>query len=284
MVDEKGNALPGSPALVPFLNQGTSNFTGSTTGAVLTVTAMNPYTITGATYNATTGFVTFPVSTNPGFVPGSEFTVSGIVTSPASPNLYNQTYVAVNGTSSTQVVGNPISGPAGTPQPFGSSPGTYASGGSLVSVIMPGQTLLPTASIILPYGTSSTTGIGTTGTYALSGAPGTPLSSGTIFAYPSFYYSATASGNPAGGVATARTAASIGDFFTLFGGANLAITGSAKTGWGGSLGNFATLYGVLPSQTGARQAFPTSPRSAQSRRTSRLMPGPRASRSMRSIA
>ena len=85
MVDEKGNALPGSPALVPFLNQGTSNFIGSTTGAALAVSAMNAYTITGATYNATTGFVTFPVSTNPGFVPGSEFTVSGIVTSPASP-------------------------------------------------------------------------------------------------------------------------------------------------------------------------------------------------------
>ncbi len=248
MVDQTGTALPGSPAFVPFLNQGTSNFIGSTSGAVLTVTAVNPYTITGATYNATTGFVTFPVSTNPGFVPGSEFTVSGIVTSPASPNLYNQTYVAVSGTSSTQVVGNPISGPVGTLRPFGSSPGTYASGGSLVSVIMPGQTLLPTASIILPYGTSSTTGVGTTGTYALSATPGTPISSSTIFAYPSFYYSAAASGNPAGGVATARTAASIGDFIQNIGGTS--TLSPSHAGWGGSLGNFATLWGKIPTQTG----------------------------------
>ena len=64
MVDDKGNALPGSPALVQTPNQGTSNFTGWTaaSSAVLTVTALNSYTITGATYNATTGFVTFPVS------------------------------------------------------------------------------------------------------------------------------------------------------------------------------------------------------------------------------
>ena len=33
MVDDKGNSLLGSPSLVPFPNQGTSNFTGSTTGS-----------------------------------------------------------------------------------------------------------------------------------------------------------------------------------------------------------------------------------------------------------
>ena len=256
MVDEKGNPLVGSPSLVLFLNQGTSNFTGSTSSSTLTVSAMNPYTITGATYSATTGFVTFPVSTNPGFVPGSEFTVSGIVTSPTSPNLFNQTYVAVAGTSGTQVVGSPLSGPAGTPQPFGSSPGTYASGGSLVSVIMPGQSLLqgsPTT-FILPYGTSSTTGTGANATfpvtYALSATPSPALTSGTIFAYAAFYYSATTSGaGPAGGVATARTAASIGDFFNVFGEGGTTIA-PTKSGWGGSLGNIATLWGKLPTQAG----------------------------------
>ncbi len=227
MVDDKGNALPGSPALVQTPNQGTSNFTGWTaaSSAVLTVTALNSYTITGATYNATTGFVTFPVSSNPGFVPGSEFTVSGIVTSPSSPNLYNQTYIAVAGTSSTQVVGSPISGVGGIPQPFGSSPGTYSSGGALVSNIMPGQTVLsaiPNPTYILPYGASSTTGTGGVGTYQLSAtqtaALGTSGSPVTIFAFSSFYYSAATSGNPAGGVATARTTGTFGDVLPDFGG------------------------------------------------------------------
>ena len=65
-VDDRGNALPGAPALVPWLNQGTANFTGyATAGAqspsspALTVTAMNSYAISAASFNATTGFVTF---------------------------------------------------------------------------------------------------------------------------------------------------------------------------------------------------------------------------------
>ena len=46
MVDDKGVALPGSPALVQTPNMGTANFTGYTTvgSATLTVTAMNAYT------------------------------------------------------------------------------------------------------------------------------------------------------------------------------------------------------------------------------------------------
>ena len=117
---------------------------------------------------------------------------------------------------------------------------------------MPGQTVLGSSPIviIMPYGTSGTTGAGGTGTYALSGTPSPAISSGTIFAYASFYYSATTSANPAGGVATPRSAASIGDFFNQFGGGNLNVSGSAKTGWGGSLGNFATLWGKIPTQTG----------------------------------
>ena len=46
MVDDKGVALPGSPALVQTPNMGTANFTGYTTvgSSTLTVTAMNAYT------------------------------------------------------------------------------------------------------------------------------------------------------------------------------------------------------------------------------------------------
>ena len=127
-----GNPLPGAPALVPWLNQGTANWTGfitarqSPSSPSLTVTAMTSYTISAATYTAASGItpaeVTFTVSTNPGFIPGSEFTVSGM-----APGGYNQTYVAVAGTSGTTIVGNPLSGPVGVPQPL-SNPGSFVLG------------------------------------------------------------------------------------------------------------------------------------------------------------
>ena len=63
-VDDKGDPLPGAPALVPWLNQGTANFTGFTlantqspSSPALNITAMNSYSIIGATYSG--GQVTF---------------------------------------------------------------------------------------------------------------------------------------------------------------------------------------------------------------------------------
>ena len=178
LVDDKGNALPGSPALVPNLNQSTANFTGyvlagaqSPSTPALNVTAMNPYTITSASYNTganPNSTVTFNLSSNPGFVPGSEFTVSGL-----SPSSVNGTYVAIAGTTGNTVAGNPLSGPMGTLQPF-SPPGTIttASSPQLVSGIMPGMIVLgtsfPTANVIAPFGTDGGTGTGGTGSYALS--------------------------------------------------------------------------------------------------------------------
>jgi hypothetical protein len=233
MSDDKGNALPGSPAVVPFLNQGfTSTYTSLTTGSsnALTISAIPSFTITNAVYSGATGFVTLTLSTSPSFIAGSEFTVSGI-----TPSGYNQTYVAVAGTSSTTVVAAPLTGVAGTPNPFGSSPGTYSSGGSLVSVILPGQEVagLSAFVIIMPYGTKDsngtvTTGTGGTGTYALSSTPSS-FSGSTTFNYGGFYYDFTR---------TARTAATIGDFVNSFG-----------SGWGGSLGNVAMLWGKLPQVT-----------------------------------
>ena len=130
----------------------------------LTVTAMTPYRVTAASFNATTGYVTFTVSTNPVFVPGSEFTVTG-----ASPSGYNQTYVAVAGTSGTTFVGNALSGQLGTMQAI-SNPGAYSSGGTAVSVIMPQMAAvgLATQAFIAPFGTSGGTGTGGVGTYALT--------------------------------------------------------------------------------------------------------------------
>jgi hypothetical protein len=141
----------------------------------LTVTAMNSYSLASpfASYNSTTGFVTFTFASNPGLIIGSEFTVSGV-----SPSGFNQTYVSVAGTSGTTVVGNPLSGPVGMPQANnpGASTGT---GGSAVGVIMPGMyfpggsTTTTQGALISPFGTFGSTGVGGVGTYGLTLNPGT---------------------------------------------------------------------------------------------------------------
>ena len=182
-VDDHGNPLPGSPALFPLLNQGAANFTGYTvTGTqssgnlALNVTAMNPYTITGATWAAASGNtpaqVTFTTATAPMFEPGSEFTVTGM-----TPSGYNQTYVAVAPltTTGTTITATPLSGPLGTPQAL-ANPGSFVSGGSMVSVIMPGmriqgQFLTTTLGVIAPFGTLGGTGTGGVGTYDISANP-----------------------------------------------------------------------------------------------------------------
>ena len=224
--DITGVDLPGSPAVSPWLNQGTANFTGylvaGTQGAgtpALTVTAMNSYSITAANFNSSTGYVTFTLSSNPGFVVGSEFIVSGIV-----PSGYNQTYVAVAGTSGTTIVGNPLAGPVQLPRAL-TNPGAYSNGGSMVSVIMPGmQVLGATGSAdISPYGMYGSTGTDGVGTYAITatpatftftvssvsgtsitvtGTPTTPLVPGTDFTLNSNSYTITALGTGTGGAGT----------------------------------------------------------------------------------
>ena len=88
--------------------------TQSPSSPALVVTAMNSYAIDATnppTFNASTGYVTFTTTVSPGFIAGSEFTVTGV-----SPSGYNHTYVAVAGTTGTTLVGNPLSGPVGVPQ------------------------------------------------------------------------------------------------------------------------------------------------------------------------
>ncbi len=291
------------------------------------MTGLNTYSGTSswASYNATTGYVTFTTTTSPDFVPGSEFTVSGM-----SPSGFNQTYVAVAGTSGTTIVGNPLSGPAGTLQ--ANNPGaSIGSGGSLVSVILPGMKVLGTTGsvVIGPYQQNSSTGTGGAGTYSLTATqasftftgsisgttltlgstplpllvPGEALTSSTgsgfsatkivalltgngssgstyqvdvsqtaasgtitaagtigssgapanIFAYAGFYYSAAPSSNPSGGAITASSRAALGDFITAWGeaaGTSIPPLLPAKSGWGGTIGNIAMLYGALPQTTG----------------------------------
>jgi hypothetical protein len=268
MSDDKGVALPGSPALVTTPNQGTASVTGWTTigSTTLNVSGMTAFPITSAAWsNAVSGFsglglVTFQVSSNPGFVPGSEFQVSGM-----SPSSVNGAYIALAGTSSTQVVGNQLTAAGGIPQAY-ANPGsiTTASSPQLVSVIFPGMQITgstPASSIVQPYGTGGTTGtgsngsVGTPATYALSASQTAALGGGaspgsTIFALQASYYTGAVTATPAGGTATVRNQGVGGDFVPLFGSASVAVTGSFKFGWGGTLGNFATLYGLIPTQTG----------------------------------
>ena len=262
MTDDKGNALPGAPALSQNPNQSTASWTGFTTvsSATMNVTAMTPYTITSAAWSNTLsgftglGLVTFQVSTNPGLIAGSEFVVSG-----ATPSSVNGTYIAVNGTTSTQVIGNHLTVAGGIPQALANPGAITFSSGQLISVIFPGMTVLSAtgASVILPYGTASTTGTGSNApaTYQLNtvqtsalGSSGSPI---TIFAWMSYYYSAATGGSgPAGSVLTAFGRSGAGDFDAFIGSSSAGV-GKVNAGWGGTLGNFAFLTGVLPSQSNA---------------------------------
>jgi hypothetical protein len=180
MTDDKGNALPGSPALVPNLNQATAFFNGYTVAGTqspsspaLTVTSMVPLTISSAVFNSganPNSTITFTMaSALPAtFQIGSEFTVSGL-----APSSVNVTYVAIAGTTGSTVVANPLSGRGGALLPI-SPPGaiTVVSSPQLVSVILPGMVLFgefdPLGAVISPYGTFGSTGTGGVGTYALS--------------------------------------------------------------------------------------------------------------------
>ena len=148
----------------------------------MTLTALNPYVIQGGanapTYDPTTGYVTFKLTSAPGFTPGSEFTVSGLSSTGQSVNL---TYIAVNPSAlstaayqtSTTVWGNPLSAVAGPANPFTTGPGTITTGGSpqLVSNIVPGMQVLGSTggvSFVLPFGSYNSSGTGGVGSYGLS--------------------------------------------------------------------------------------------------------------------
>ena len=84
-----------------------------------------------------------------------------------------------------------------------------------------------------------------TSTLGAAGSPGRPSSPGRR---PITQRRRTAT--PAGGTATVRSQNAIGDFTGLNRVVGGNRDGSIKTGWGGALGNFATLYGIIPNQTG----------------------------------
>jgi hypothetical protein len=275
MVDAvTGAALPGSPALVQTPNMGTANFTGWTTigSSTLNVSGMNAYPIVSAAWSSTVsgfpglGLVTFQMgsSNNPGYIAGSEFTVSGML-----PSSVNGAYIAVNGTTSTQVIGNQLTAIGGVPQAF-ASPGTITTATSpqMISAIFPGMQILgstPAASFVLPYGSAGSTGtgsngsIGTPATYALSASQTATLGGGaspgsTIFAWQASYWTAATGGaGPGGSTLTVRPQYLIGDFTGLIGSSSPVVSGAIKSSWGGTLGNFSMVYtpGGFPTQTGS---------------------------------
>ena len=94
------------------------------------------------------------------------------------------------------------------------------------------------------------------GTITAAGTIGSSGSPVNIFAYTAFYYfTAVPSTNPSGGSVTAFPRANQGDFISLFG-TNSPTVPSAlvKSGWGGTIGNIAMLYGVWPQTTGGAPA------------------------------
>ena len=258
--DITGVDLPGSPAVSPWLNQGSTNFTGYViagaqgTGApALVVTAMNSYTVSSATFSATTGYATFTMSQNPGFIVGSEFTVASAVTT--GGGNFNLTYVAVAGTSGTTIVGNPLSGPVGLPQTSSLTGASTGTGGAMVGVMMPAMTALGAAGYILPFGDYGSTGTGGVGTYGLSSNPGTTtftvsavntgtpsitvtgtpspqLVVGTTFTLNAFTYTITALGTGTGGAGT----------YIVNTGSNLATGTASNTGSVGSSGSPVSIY------------------------------------------
>ena len=167
-----GNPFPGSPALVPWPNQGNFSVQGyvTTSQPAITITGPTTSTINTWTYSGTTGYVTFSLSgTAPGLLPGSEFTVTG------GGGIAGITYVAVNPTglsasayqASTTIWGNPLSGPGGAPQ--ANNPGASGSGGTFASVPIPGYQLLGAAANInvSPYNV----GAGTPATLTTNNTP-----------------------------------------------------------------------------------------------------------------
>lgn len=260
-VDDKGVALQGAPAEPLWLNQGSANFTGwAATGNVLNVTSMNSFAIDAspaATFSGGKLNFTTVVGGTPGLIPGSEFTVSGL-TNTGTANL-NGTYVAVTPTTTTatgtSITGIPLSGPAGHPQAITGTIGTVgSSSASLVGVIMPGMSILGSTPLAMidPYLANSTTGTGGIGTYSLAATLTSTLGGGAgpgtnLFAWPSHYYTATATGTPLTppGATTASVGQSgDGDLFPLIGAA--AASFGKTVGFGGAYSDWAMLYGSFP--------------------------------------
>jgi hypothetical protein len=241
-VDANGSPLTGAPAVVTSLNQANAFFTATITVAQpsLVVSAMTSFSITSASYVAASGSTpakaSFVFGAAPKFIAGTEFTVSGM-----TPAGYNQTYVADGATTQAgaTVVGIPLTAPLGVPA---ASFASLAAGGTgaAVTVIMPGMNVFSLASgtVISPF-IPGQTGTGGIGTYQLSATQTVNATPTAYFAYPAHYYSAVT-----GGTLTRRAASLLGDFWTLIGSNSTLST--SNQGWGGSVGNLSTVYGVFP--------------------------------------
>jgi hypothetical protein len=131
-----GSALSGHPTLVGTPS-GTSEFVSITNAAYSSGST--------GTMGSQTGFVTFTVNgIPPGLVLGGTFTVSGVVTNPASPNLFNTTYTVVVSPSGSTIIGALSSG--GNLGPAGSFTAATSLTQGLVGTGVPGGTFLASGS------------------------------------------------------------------------------------------------------------------------------------------
>jgi hypothetical protein len=132
-----GNTLTidtGTPALsvsTYIAGAGIDNCGTAMSGTCPYIVSVSPaVTVTNAVWSsAGIGQVTFTTASASTVTVGASFTVTGIANSPTSPNLFNNTYVAIAGTSGTTVVGQLQSGAT-----LGNA-GTYASGGSMTPLV-----------------------------------------------------------------------------------------------------------------------------------------------------
>ncbi len=190
--------------------------------SALNVTSLTAFNITSASFDSS-GLAHF-VMTNPGLVAGSEFTVSGVTTT-AGPGSFNLTYVTVSsGTDSAHVVANPLSGPIGLPQTPALTTSSTGTGGSLVSVLMPGMyvTGATSYSVISPFGAFGSTGVGGVGSYGLTGAQAT------------FTFNATISGNTMSVTGTPTSQLVVGMTITGTGVTANSVITALGTGAGGA--------------------------------------------------
>ena len=260
-VDHNGNALPGSPAVSTWLNQGNTAFTGTiTTGltgsiTTLTVTSMQNIAPSAAAWDSGRGgevVLTYApgATTATPLVVGTVITASGFTTTTGS---FSGQYAVIGANTSTATI--TVIGLQGVAIP---ATGTFTGLGTFYGNIQPGMsivegsggsTVLTTATDILPYGTSGGTGTGGTGTYLLSTTQSGSVGSQLMNAANGFTYS---SGSYGFGTTApvARTQAQVGDYWNIIGGLKSTNPGLNSPGWGGSLANIADVWGVFPNSGG----------------------------------
>ena len=119
------------------------------------VAAYASESVSGATWNSTTGVITFTLGSSPSLVAGDDFTITGIVATAVGANglSYNGSWTAISGTSGTTVTAQGVPGTANNPGTY-SSGGTLVAGGGAIGAGVTGGGILPVQIIDVEIGNS----------------------------------------------------------------------------------------------------------------------------------